>query len=505
MSDTNDSQQVKNLGYEQELVRNHSRWSLLGLAFITLNTWVVLAASLSLALPSGGPSVVLWGLVVSGFCSGCLAASMAEFASAYPIAAGQYYWVAIVSSPEWAPILSWVCGWINVVGWVFGVGAVGSLAAIMIMGMASTMNPTYVMEDWHIFLVYIALSLVVFSINAFANRLLPSINRAALLWSLIGFVVIAITALASAAPKFQTGSLVFGGVINKTAWPTGLAWMIGLLQGTLSLIGYDAPAHLAEEIPNPAKNVPRTMVSCVIIGTVSGFFLCISLLFAAPDMDSVIAAPEGPILFILSHATGSSRAAVALIAFPLVCLVLGQTMVMTSASRLVWAFARDGGLPFSSWLAAVHPTFGVPLNVLMVTLGVVMVYGMLFFAGSAALNSLVSASIVSLGISYAFPIFVNMVGGRSKLPQDRPFKMPEPVAWVVNTIGVAFALVTTVLFLFPPGGPEVTKQSMNYTVVAFGVVIVIAMADYFLEGKKRYRGPRILTIMEASGSEVSND
>ncbi|KAF8545062.1 amino acid permease-domain-containing protein [Trichophaea hybrida] len=411
MSDTNDSQQVKNVGYEQELVRNHSRWSLLELAFIILNTWVALAASLNLALPSGGPSVVLWGLVVSGFCSGCLAASMAEFASAYPIAAGQYYWVAIVSSSEWAPILSWVCGWVNVVGWVFRVGAVGSLAAIIIMGMASTMNPTYIMEDWHIFLVYIALSLVVFSINAFANRLLPSINRAALLWSLIGFVVIAITALVSAAPKFQTGNL-----------PTGLAWVIGLLQGTLCLIGYDAPAHLTEEIPNPAKNVPRTMVSSVI---------------------------------------------------------------MTSASRLVWAFARDGGLPFSPWLAVVHPTFGVPLNTLMVTLGVVMVYGI----------------IVSLDISYAFPTFVNMVGGRRKLPQDCPFKMPEPVVWVVNTIGVAFALVTTVLFLFPPGGPEVTKQSMNYTVVAFGVVIVIAMADYFLEGNKRYRGPRMPTIMEVSNEQ----
>jgi len=203
------------------------------------------------------------------------------------------------------------------------------------------------------------------------------------------------------------------------------------------------------------------MVNSVIIGTVSGFFLCTALLFSAPDMDSVIAAPEGPILFILSHATGSTRAAVALITFPLVCLVLGQTMIMTSASRLVWAFSRDGGLPFSPWLAMIHPTLGVPLNVLMVTLGVVMVYGILFFAGSAALNSLVSASIVSLGISYAFPTFVNMVGGRRKLPRDRPFKMSEPVAWAVNTVGVAFALVTTVLFLFPPGGREVTKHSMS--------------------------------------------
>lgn len=63
-------------GHKQELKRNHSRLSLLGLAFAILNSWTALASSLSVALPSGGPSTVLWGLIVAGICNVCLAASL---------------------------------------------------------------------------------------------------------------------------------------------------------------------------------------------------------------------------------------------------------------------------------------------------------------------------------------------------------------------------------------------------------------------------------------------
>lgn len=77
---------LEHLGVKQELHRNFSRISMLGLAFAILNSWTALAASLSLALPSGGASAILWGLIVAGLCNLCLAASLAEFLSAYPTA-----------------------------------------------------------------------------------------------------------------------------------------------------------------------------------------------------------------------------------------------------------------------------------------------------------------------------------------------------------------------------------------------------------------------------------
>lgn len=84
-------------GHKSELKRNFSPLAMLGLAFAILNSWTALSASLSLALPSGGPTSVIWGLITAGICNLSLAASLAEFLSAYPTAGGQYHWVAVIS------------------------------------------------------------------------------------------------------------------------------------------------------------------------------------------------------------------------------------------------------------------------------------------------------------------------------------------------------------------------------------------------------------------------
>jgi choline transport protein len=113
-----DAAYLASMGHTQELKRNFSTLSMLGLAFAILNSWTALSASLSLALPSGGPASIIWGLVTAGICDLYLAASLAEFLSAYPIAGGQCHWVAMISWKPWVPILSWTTGWINVSGWI---------------------------------------------------------------------------------------------------------------------------------------------------------------------------------------------------------------------------------------------------------------------------------------------------------------------------------------------------------------------------------------------------
>lgn len=85
-----DQLQLARLGHRAELKRTFSPLAMLGLAFAILNSWTALSASLSLALPSGGTVSVMWGLLTAGVCNMCLAASLAEFLSAYPTAGGQY-------------------------------------------------------------------------------------------------------------------------------------------------------------------------------------------------------------------------------------------------------------------------------------------------------------------------------------------------------------------------------------------------------------------------------
>lgn len=88
-----DDHHLAALGVKQELKRNFSPLSMLGLAFAILNSWTALSTSMSLALPSGGPTSVIWGLITAGVFNLCLATSLAEFLSAYPTAGGQCRYV----------------------------------------------------------------------------------------------------------------------------------------------------------------------------------------------------------------------------------------------------------------------------------------------------------------------------------------------------------------------------------------------------------------------------
>lgn len=84
---------------------------------------------------------------------------------------------------------------------------------------------------------------------------------------------------------------------------------------------------------------------------------------------------------------------------PLVCLILAILSVMTTSSRMIFAFARcvahpdklfqsltdilsDGGLPASRFFATVHPTLKLPLNALILTVVVVICFGCIFLGSS---------------------------------------------------------------------------------------------------------------------------
>lgn len=489
ISHENDDAHLAALGHKPELQRNFSPLAMLGLAFAILNSWTALAASLSLALPSGGSTAVIWGLITAGICNLCLAASLAEFLSAYPTASGQYLWVAVVSWKPWVPILTWITGWINVSGWIALVASGGLLGSQIIVGIISFMNPTYSPQRWHQFLIYIIYNVAAFCMNAFGNRLLPWVIKGAFTWSISGFIIISITLLACASPDYSTGDFVFREFVNEIGWPDGIAWLLGLLQAGLGLAGYDAVAHMIEEIPDPTVQGPRIMIACVGIGMFTGFIFLMVLLLVAGPIEDVIESAAGPLLHIFFNATNSRTGSIMLLLFPLVCLLFATISIMTTSSRMTWAFARDGGLPMSKVFARVHPTLGLPLNSLYLTTALVVIFGCIFLGSDSAFNAIISASVVALGVSYAMPIAINCLRGR-KMLGPRPFVLPEPFAWFANLLGLAYVIVTTVLFLFPPELP-VTGSNMNYCIVAFAIVIIISTFQWFVDGRMNFKGPRI--------------
>ncbi|KAL4919628.1 amino acid/polyamine transporter I [Aspergillus aurantiobrunneus] len=518
-----DDLQLAGMGYRPELRRQFSTWALLGLAFAVLNSWTALSASLSISLTSGGSSSVVWGLVTAGFCNFCIASSLAEFLSAYPTAGGQYHWVAasmhirntqcnspltqsIVAWPKWVPILSWITGWINVAGWVALVATNSLLSSQLIVGIISAMHPvlhhvpevrmhslmeekSYEPERWHQFLIYIGLTLGAFVINAFMNSALPVIYRGAFSWSIGGFLLVSITALACASPDYNTAQFVFANFVNTTGWPDGIAWLLGLLQGGLGVTAFDSVAHMIEEVPNASVQGPKIMMSCVGIGTFTGCIFLIVLLFVAGDMDQVTTSAAGPLLQILIDATQSKAGAICLLMLPLVCLILAILSVMTTSSRLIFAFARDGGLPASRFFARVHPRLELPLNALILTVVVVICFGCIFLGSSSAFNAIIAASVVSLDLSYMMPILVNCLQGRNALP-ERKWNIPRAFGWIADIVSLSYIMLTTVLFVFPPSR-TVTGSSMNYCVAAFAVIIMISVFQWIVDGRKNFTGPRV--------------
>ncbi|CAG8301698.1 unnamed protein product [Penicillium salamii] len=518
-----DDARLAAMGHRPELQRSHSTWyeicrsqgqELILTAlwvYVGIGSWTALSASLSISLTSGGSTSVIWGLVTAGFCNLCIACSLAEFLSAYPTAGGQYHWVAAIAWPRTVPILSWITGWINVAGWVALVATNSLLSSQLIVGVISVLHESYVPQRWHQFLIYIGLTLGSFIINAFMNSILPIIYRGAFMWSIGGFVVVSITVLACASPNYNSAYFVFCNFINTTGWPDGVAWLLGLLQGGLGVTAFKSLNHCTE-VPNADVEGPKIMVSCVGIGTVTGSIFLIVLLFVAGNMEKVATSAAGPLLQILIDATQSNAGAICLLMLPLVCLIFAIISVMTTSSRMIFAFARyifhnqagehqlillyrDGGLPASRFFATVHPTLKIPLNALILSVVVVIAFGCIFLGSSSAFNAIISASVVALDLSYGIPIAINCLQGRNSLP-ERKWKLPNAVGWFADMVALSYIILTTVLFVFPPSR-TVTGSSMNYCIAAFAVIIIISVFQWIVDGRKNFTGPRIDMTIDA--------
>ncbi|KZL87436.1 choline transport [Colletotrichum incanum] len=487
--------ELNRLGLETPTKRDIGLLGIVGLGWNICNSWAAISATLAISITSGGPVTLLYGIILIFVLGGACALSMAEIASVYPTAGGQYHWTSILAPRRLSRGLSYCCGSINFLGWIAnGAGFIIQMPVI-ILSLAAYLDPTYMPETWHIFLVFQAFNIAFTAYNIFFMKRTAWIHDVGFFLSLAGFFVITVTCLARSKHK-QDDAFVWATFVNESGWSSsGIVFLTGLLNPNFIYSGLDGAIHLAEECTNASSTIPRALISTVTIGFVSAYTFSVAMLYSFTDFEPVLSSPL-PILEIWSQSTGSSVAATVFVVILSICGCFACTGALQTASRLTWSFARDDAIICSSFLQKLHPNLGVPVNALLVNFVLIFALGCVFLGSSTAFNALVATGLILQQVSFAFPAALALYH-RSKgreafervLPRRR-FKIPSVVGFIANFLTIVLGIVALLFYDFPVVMP-VSASNMNYAVVVIGVMGVFSVANWFGYANSRYKGPRL--------------
>lgn len=118
--------------------------------------------------------------------------------------------------------------------------------------------------------------------------------------------------------------------------------------------GADGAIHMCEEIKDASTVVPQSLLISIGVNGVLGFGMLLAVLFCIGNIDNALDTPtKFPFIEIFAQATGSNGGATGMTTLILVLTTFCNVAVVAAASRMMWAFARDKGLPFSGILSRV--------------------------------------------------------------------------------------------------------------------------------------------------------
>ena len=391
-------------------------------------------------------------------------ASMAEMASMSPSAGGQYQWVSEFAPPSMQKILSYISGWLAALGWQAFIASSAYQTGSVILILASMHDSSYVPTVWQGTLMTMAVGAFAISFNAFAAKHLPLFEGVILVMFLIGFFVIIIP-LWVLAPRASVSD-VFGKFENWGGWSSmGGACIVGQMAASAAFIGVDSAVHMAEEVKNASRTVPRMMMTTVFLNGALGFIMIVTYCFAIQSVEEQIIMSTAPYPFvdIFATATGSTAAAIGM-TVPIVLMTLSMCINSTAAaSRQAWSFARDDGLPFPRWFTRLVPINSTPLpiNAMVTSLVILIVVALLNFGGSEVFNSIIGLMTGAVGLTYALSI--GCVLWRRLYGEPLPPARWSLGRWAVpiNVIALLYELFSTVISFFPLFA-KVDAKSMNW-------------------------------------------
>lgn len=489
---------LHSMGYAQELERRLSRFSNFAVSFSIICILSGGINSLAQATSGAGGIGIGIGWLVGCFVSLTFAVAMSQISSAYPTAGGLYHWGSILGNRGTGWVTAWlnlfglvtVLGAINVGTWTFFMGAFGPM-----LGIENTLTTQT------IFLVVITGGQAL--INHLGIKLTAKLTDFSGYLIFGGSILIALVCLFS-AETWDFGRLFtfknYSGDAGAGVWPQVSNWWVfalGLLLPIYTITGYDASAHTSEETIKAASSVPRAMVMSVIWSALFGYLFLAAFVLMIPNMDD--AAKQGWNVFFWAfdqRVSPGIKEFVYLVVF--VAQLLCGLATVTSASRMIFAFSRDGGLPGSRALSKVSPTYRTPVAAIWTAavLSVLFVWGssLVSVAGTSAYTIVVSCTVIFLFLSFTVPIVLGMMTwGTSKWDKMGPWNMGKGMFMLFGVLSILSMILIFVIGIQPP------NDWALYITIGFLVLTAIV---WFAFENRRFQGPPIGEIVAARQAAI---
>lgn len=515
-----DVERLHQLGYAQELRRGMKTFSNFAVSFTIIS---ILSGCLTLflfAMNTGGPAVMTIGWLVVGFFVLLVALGMAEVASSYPTAGGLYYWAAKLADEAGAngARWSWFVGWFNLVGQVavtagidFGLAFFTNAFLNLVFGFP--VDPPHTILIFGVMLVIHAL------LNTFGIRIVTLLNDVSVWWHLVGVAaIVLVTVVFNQHSRTDLGT-VFSTFVDNTGSGPNASWpgpiilgiplyvmLIGLLNAQYTLTGYDASAHMSEETHNAEMSAPRGIIWSVIVSVIAGFILLVAMNVGITP-DKVFTAADGTAIDGYAHAltspTGVPPAQIWIDAVGqtggliVLFLVIGAQFYcgmssVTANSRMIYAFARDGAIPGSSFWHRINHKTRTPTNSIWLAAVGAFILGLPYLWSPVAYFAVTSIAVIGLYVAYVSPVFLRLRAGSRFI--EGPWTLgrwSRPIG-IFATLWVVFIFF---LFMLPQvlgfwdNGP--VWANLNYTPVVFLVVLGGATLWWLVSAKSWFKGPKV--------------
>ena len=519
---TSDTDRLHELGYAQELRRGMRTFSNFAVSFTIIS---ILSGCLTLfyfAMNFGGPAVMTIGWLIVGFFVTLVALGMAEVASSYPTAGGLYYWAAKLAPESGGnpAAWSWFVGWFNFVGQVAVTAGIDFGLAFFINAF---LNIVFGVSTAPIVTIVI-LAIVLFIhglLNTFGIRLVKLLNDVSVWWHVVGVAaIVLVTVVLNQHSRTDIGT-VFSTFVNNSGsggdnpeWPGVILFgiplyviLIGFLNAQYTLTGYDASAHMSEETHDAHTSAPRGIVFSVVISVIMGFILLTAMnvgitpdkVFPAADgtangaagyqhaLDSAATLSNaGPPITIWIDAVGQTGGLIVLLLVIGAQFYCGMSSV-TANSRMIYAFSRDGAVPFSKFWHRINPRTRTPTNSIWLAAVGAFILALPYLYSSVAYAAVTSIAVIGLYVAYVAPVFLRVRAG-SKF-QEGPWTLgrwSRPIG-ITATIWVIFI---SILFMLPQAQP-ININTFNYTPVVFLIVLGGAALWWVVSAKNWFHGPKV--------------